>query len=325
MLTGHGMRLRVDNGALLVRNGFTHYPQVAVEQRFFPGDRRMPSRIIVIDGSGGLSFDVLTWLAEQNVPLIRIDWRGNVVTVLGHSHGLHLKQVREQYNAAASGRALPIGISLIQQKLKNSIMTLKSLPQTGARDRALRKQDEEIEGLSKCPPRSIATLLGIEGRAAYSYFSAWQSLPLRWKGVGRHPIPDDWYQVGPRTSGKNRVGTNRNATHPVNAMLNYAYAILESQVRMQIVAEGYDPTIGFLHSSAPERHALVLDLMEPQRPIVDRKMLEFVQAHVFHPADFTIRSDGVCRLNPQLTRFIAERIHGSTAMDSLPHFISFSR
>jgi hypothetical protein len=59
------------------------------------------------------------------------------------------------------------------------------------------------------------------------------------------PIPDDWHQIGPRTSGKNRVGTNRNATHPVNAILNYAYAVLESQVRMQIAADGYDPTIGF--------------------------------------------------------------------------------
>jgi CRISPR-associated endonuclease Cas1 len=88
-------------------------------------------------------------------------------------------------------------------------------------------------------------------------------------------------------------------------MLNYAYAILESQVRMQIVPEGLDPTIGYLHTSTPERQTLVLDLMEPQRPIVDGKVLEFVQAHTFHPADFTIRSDGVCRINPEMARRIA--------------------
>jgi CRISPR-associated protein Cas1 len=88
-------------------------------------------------------------------------------------------------------------------------------------------------------------------------------------------------------------------------MLNYAYAILESQTRMQIVAEGLDPRIGYLHTSTPERQALVLDLMEPQRPLVDRKVLEFVQAHTFHPADFTIRSDGVCRINPEMARHIA--------------------
>jgi CRISPR-associated protein Cas1 len=169
LLTGHGMRLRVDNGSLIVRNGFTHYPQAVDERRYFPGDRRRPSRIIVVDGSGGLSFDVLTWLAGHQIPLIQIDWRGNVVTLVGQSYGLNPKRVRWQIEAQASGRTVPIAISLIHQKFKNSITTLKTLPQSGARDRALRKHDEELEGLEHRPPRSIDALLGIEGRAAFSY------------------------------------------------------------------------------------------------------------------------------------------------------------
>ncbi len=302
VITGHGMGLRIDNGALVVRDGFTHYPQALKEWRFFPGASNLPSRIVALDGSGSLSFDVMDWLAEQRIPLIRIDWRGNVVTVLSHAYGLNPKQVRAQLDAIAHRRGVPIAIGLIERKLRNSIATLRTLPESGARDRGIRKQQEEIQGLKDDPPRSIDKLLGIEGRAAYSYFTAWQSLPLKWKGLGRRPIPDDWHQVGPRTSGRNKVGMNRNATHPVNAMLNYAYAMLESQVRMQIVADGYDPTIGFLHAYSVDRPALVFDLMEPQRPIVDRKVLEFVQAHTFHPADFTIRSDGVCRLNPEMAR-----------------------
>ena len=91
--------------------------------------------------------------------------------------------------------------------------------------------------------------------------------------------------------------------------LNNAYAILENQVSMQIVAEGLDPTIGFLHTSTPERQALVLDLMEPYRPLVDRSVLEFVQAHTFHPADFTIRGDGVCRINPEMARRLVDQLH----------------
>ena len=43
-------------------------------------------------------------------------------------------------------------------------------------------------------------------------------------------------------------------------------------------------------------------VFEPQRPKVDRKVLDFVKATVFDPADFTIRSDGVVWLNPQLAR-----------------------
>jgi CRISPR-associated protein Cas1 len=96
----------------------------------------------------------------------------------------------------------------------------------------------------------------------------------------------------------------------VDAILNYAYAALESQVRIQIVSAGYDPTIGFLHTGrvGRRRHGFVLDLMEPLRPIVDRKVLEFVQAHTFHRADFTIRFDGVCRLNPEMGRQVVRAI-----------------
>src|SRR5271156_2137469 len=87
VITGHGMGLRIDNRALVVRDGFTHYPQTRREWRFFPGASNLPSRIVVLDGSGSLTFDVMDWLAGQRIPLIRIDWRGDVVTVLSHAYG----------------------------------------------------------------------------------------------------------------------------------------------------------------------------------------------------------------------------------------------
>jgi CRISPR/Cas system-associated endonuclease Cas1 len=76
---------------------------------------------------------------------------------------------------------------------------------------------------------------------------------------------------------------------------------------------------GYFHAGrvGRGRHDFVLDLMEPLRPIVDRKVLKFVQAHTFHPADFTMRSDGVCRLNPEMARKIIEL----TETLNLPHVI----
>jgi hypothetical protein len=38
---------------------------------------------------------------------------------------------------------------------------------------------------------------------------------------------------------------------------------------------------------------------------VDRAVFDFVKATIFDPADFSIRSDGVVRLNPQLARHVA--------------------
>ena len=66
---------------LLVRNGFTHYPQKQETYRYFKADPDLPPRIIMLDGSGSITFDVLTWLNEQKVPLVKIDWTGNVAMV----------------------------------------------------------------------------------------------------------------------------------------------------------------------------------------------------------------------------------------------------
>jgi CRISPR-associated protein Cas1 len=101
---------------------------------------------------------------------------------------------------------------------------------------------------------------------------------------------------------------NRHASHPVIAMLNYAYAVLESQVRIATITQGLDPHIGYLHASRPGRVALVYDLMEPHRPHVDRLVLGFLLSHTFAPSDFVLRDDGICRLHPQLARETAARL-----------------
>jgi hypothetical protein len=76
ILSGHGISQRVEGGSLFIRNGFTHYPQKQETYRFFKGELTIPHRIIILDGSGSISFDVLSWLSEQGVSLIQIDWRG---------------------------------------------------------------------------------------------------------------------------------------------------------------------------------------------------------------------------------------------------------
>jgi hypothetical protein len=41
----------------------------------------------------------------------------------------------------------------------------------------------------------------------------------------------------------------------------------------------------------------------------DRCILEFVQSHKFHAPDFVFRTDGVCRLNPEMARRMTEIVH----------------
>ena len=62
-----------------------------------------------------------------------------------------------------------------------------------------------------------------------------------------------------------------------------------------------------MYEGGDKSSKFIFDLMEPERPKVDRLVLDFVKSHVFDPADFVIRSDGVCRLNPQMARMIVAR------------------
>ena len=45
-----------------------------------------------------------------------------------------------------------------------------------------------------------------------------------------------------------------------------------------------------------------------KKPKVDRAVLDFVKGHVLDPADFVIRADGLCRLNPEMARMVVARV-----------------
>ena len=59
-----------------------------------------------------------------------------------------------------------------------------------------------------------------------------------------------------------------------------------------------------MHEGSDGSSKFIFDLMHPERPKVDRAVLDFVKGHVFDAADFVIRTDGVCRLNPEMARMV---------------------
>lgn len=306
ILAGHGVSLRIENGALTIQNGFTHYPQQREIIRYFRGDVSLPERIILLDGSGSLSFDVLSWLAEQKVALVRIDWKGDIVCVAGGSgYSANPFRVKWQLETRADpAKRNEFCRSIITQKLEASIFTLeKSIRRSDKWERAMKSAYAGLSRLEENPPEMISELRALEANCAASYFRSWVGIPIKWRGTSRRPIPGNWQFIGPRSSPFHLAG-NRNAAHPVNAMLNYAYAALESEIRIKAIAEGYDPTVGIMHEGGDGSSKFVFDLMEPERPKVDRAVLDFVKDYVFNPADFVIRSDGVCRLNPEMARMV---------------------
>jgi len=315
ILCGHGIRIRVDHNTLLIRSGLTHYPQKAEEFRFFPGDAKLPDRIVVLDGSGGISFDALNWMAEQKIEFVRLDWQGKVANVGTNSgYSADPKLVAAQRAIQGTNRKIEIAKWLISAKLENSILTLRnSIPKSEIREIAISKLKKGIFDIRN-PRKSISysQLLGIEGPCAKAYFATWRGLPLKWVGLNRKPIPEDWSEFGARTMGWRK--RSRVARHPVNAMLNYGYGILANQIRSEVIAAGLDPSVGILHGNSENSIPLVYDLMEPLRPQIDKAVLGSIQTHRFAPGDFSISKWGGCRLNPNLAGNIVSVIKLDTCI-----------
>jgi len=307
ILCGQGVSLRIENGALVIRDGFTHYPQEQAIHRYFRGDLELPPRIVLLDGSGTLSFDVLSWLAEQGVTLARVKWTGEVA-VAGLGFAADPDKIAWQHSTRAdNGKRLAFASDLIARKLEASIVTLEThIAPSPAREAAIAKAHDSIERLAREPFAEISQLLQLEGVCAYTYFTAWRAIELRWTGLTRNPIPDAWREYTNRSSILTGIKHKKwKASHPLNAMLNYGYAVKAAQLQVRALSDGYDPAIGIMHHTRKDFPAFAYDLIEPERPMVDAAILEFVSKRSFAAVDFIIRKDGVCRLSPQLARAVA--------------------
>ncbi len=320
ILCGHGVKIRVDHNTLLIRNGFTHFPQNSEEIRLFPGDGNLPDRIIILDASGGISFDALNWMSEQKIAFVQLNWRGQIIFSGNSGFVADPKLVKLQVEIRDTKKALEINRKLILAKFDACIETLSVIfPNSDASEIAIRKiryWKSQIANSGKS--HSFDKILGYEGVCATAYHKPWHELPLKWSRLSERPIPVDWQKVGSRSMVWQREANN--ARHPLNAMLNYGYGMLISQVQTEIVAAGFDPSIGIAHRRHTNPIPLVYDLMEPLRPVVDRKILTFALGHTFEPGDFTINKSGGCRLNPQMAKAVATQVSDMESGTIVKHF-----
>ncbi len=65
----------------------------------------------------------------------------------------------------------------------------------------------------------------------------------------------------------------------LNNLLNYGYAVLLSTVLQKLFGVGLDPTFGISHVTRERCTPLAYDLMEPFRPCVDWRIVQWVKQH----------------------------------------------
>ncbi len=83
----------------------------------------------------------------------------------------------------------------------------------------------------------------------------------------------------------------------INALLNYGYAILLSVVLQKLFAVGLDPTFGIGHEIRERSTPLAYDIMEPFRPVIDWKVIEWVKK-IEHP--------GKAEITPDFRRYLTQ-------------------
>jgi CRISPR-associated protein Cas1 len=93
-----------------------------------------------------------------------------------------------------------------------------------------------------------------------------------------------------------------NSSDPVNSLLNYGYAILESECRRALNSVGLEPTMGFLHEARQTKHPLVYDLQEPFRWLIDATIIESLESREFSRKDFYRLNNYVLRIKPDAAR-----------------------
>lgn len=138
-------------------------------------------------------------------------------------------------------------------------------------DDALEYEETVVGEITTDRMNGLASLLGCEGAGSAAYFHVLERL-----------IKCDW-----KHGFSKRV--RRPPSDPVNAMLSYGYTILTGQVASALASVGFDPYIGYLHSSRYGKPALALDLMEEFRPlIVDSVVLNLLNNRQLTAKDFVL-------------------------------------
>jgi CRISP-associated protein Cas1 len=239
--------VHVMSGSALVRVG----ESILIVERAAEPQFTRPIELVSalhIHGWAGITSPCVGRLTAQGTPVIWQGVHGYPVALALPMHGAGLDVRRAQFAHADGERGLQIARKLVAAKIVSM--------------RGLVRRRAEIDGrgclgalatLAKRArqAKSIDTLLGLEGSATALYFSAWP-----------HMLADRAEDIEFETRSR------RPPRNAINAMLSYAYAVLSSECLCALAATRLDPRLGVLHQPRAGRAALMLDLMEPFRPLI---------------------------------------------------------
>lgn len=236
--------------------------------------------------------------AENNVQLVFFDQYGKPMARMWSPYFGSIATIRRnQLRFCEAAEGIVWVMQLFQLKVEGQIENLRWLydRNPSAKDK-ISAQIENMQTIFTQVSVSIQlnnafekkSLLGIEGSISRLY---WESIA---------------FTLQQEALFENR--SRRPAKDPFNALLNYLYGMLYSEVEGIAIATGLDPQLGILHADDYNTPSFVFDAIEPFRPWVDRLVMESFQEKKVN-ADFFEQKDNGTWLSSPGKRYIIPAFH----------------
>jgi CRISPR-associated protein Cas1 len=293
LISGFGTNITVDKRRLIIQNRLENQ-----RCEFYPHQIKHDS--VIVDGhTGSISFEAMRWLVKHNISIAMLNWDGNLLNVTLPKEPISAKLKIKQYEAYQNpSKRYGIAYLLVKEKIAQSGNLLNELSKY-YKDVDLSKVNLESER-DNSKLRSTydyLNLMNYEGRVADNYWS--QILKVF------NTLSPEFHFV----SRNNTLNShNRNASDEINALLNYGYAILESEVRKDINAVGLDTTISFLHELATTRASLIYDVQELYRWLIDLSVVQLLEEKKLKKSDFILTENYHIRLRDKTAKALIDKI-----------------
>lgn len=286
VLSGTNPSLKVDNDYLEVTHGCTLTDLSPSPVKYARGVHGL-SWIVIDSSNGFITVDALHWLDSQHIGLMVCAGKDSLM--LQHVNKPIVSLRRKQYAAD------PVTVArwVLQGKLMACVEAVDELRNTPEFFAVVNGGLEHVQ--------TVNDLRLFEGRAAGVY---WKSQAFTLKHFAKWP--EWWTEFNQRSSVIS--GGNRHATHPINAVLNYGYAIVATMIKRQCVLVGLDTAVGSLHADSNRRDSLVYDLLELVRADIDKNLLSWTKSVKWRRTDFKVSERGVVSLDANLKRVIGTRL-----------------
>lgn len=304
IISGFGVSINVDKRKLIISNKLENN-----KIEFLPHQINHDS--IIIDGhTGNITFEAMRWLAKHDINLTLLNWNCNLLSVTlpqGPKSGrLKIKQYQKYLDNKIR---YEIAQEITRNKIINSVNLLSELSRFYSEinfqeiQKLIERENNNYfkENKPLITNNSIKfqlnNLMSYEGRIADIY---WENLIK----IVRKLSPEFNF-----TSRKNKSHSwNNNASDEVNALLNYGYSILESEIRKIINIIGLESTIGFLHEIGESKTPLIYDIQELFRWIIDLSVIELLEEKKLKKSDFIVTENYHIRLREKTAKLLVEKI-----------------